>query len=585
MHWNLSKFDYSIKYLIIIVLMVNFLAIPGKFVWDDILKVQEFSQTSLIKELKDNFLPVKTRQHFIIRPISNIWLYFEYKVFHNRAFLFRFTHLLLHILNTTFLFILLRQLLKDKQASFYIALIFGIHPLHGETLGFISQVPEILLFLVAALMFYFYLKNKYFLVIIFFILSLGIKEYAIFSLFALLLYEGIKRKRLYFDAKLLILLAISVLYILLQLKELNTSILLSNKKFTWANMFLTSFKLFNIYILNFFIPIKLKIRYIVSAFSSPLDFLFIVNFLITGAIFYFLFFRVKAREPKIFFVVFILLILPYITVFSYILGLPLADHLMYIPMVGLCGTAYYLFRKNRQILTIFISILIIIAIKQHIVWQSDESVWQTMIKQYPNIGYGYNQLIRHYVLYKNENAKAVEVADRIMKNKSLKDADAAEALAIFFLRNDSFVDRAEVLLDELLKKYPENNLFKILKIKILNRQGHFAQALERASALEQKGEDSSDLYYEKAQALNYSGRHKEAIDYYKKAINHAPMPQARFFFQIAMAYIKLKDYNNALYNFKRALKYYKSYQKREIEATKRNIQALEERIKREKISQ
>src|ERR1043165_9621120 len=55
-----------------------------------------------------------------------------------------FTNLLLHILNSVLLFLLLRQMTKAHWQSAIVAALFALHPLHVESVAWISERKDVL---------------------------------------------------------------------------------------------------------------------------------------------------------------------------------------------------------------------------------------------------------------------------------------------------------------------------------------------------------------------------------------------------------------------------------------------------------
>src|SRR6202050_2480167 len=74
-----------------------------------------------------------------------------------------FENLLIHTLNTALLFLLLRQATSDIRPSILAAAIFGLHPLHVESVAWISERKDLLssLFLLLATLAYLrYVRQK-----------------------------------------------------------------------------------------------------------------------------------------------------------------------------------------------------------------------------------------------------------------------------------------------------------------------------------------------------------------------------------------------------------------------------------------
>ncbi|HET6991735.1 MAG TPA: hypothetical protein VFJ43_10445, partial [Bacteroidia bacterium] len=92
------------------------------------------------------------------------------------------TNLLLHIINTSLVFIFIKRLSGRKDRALLVALFFGIQPMHAESVLWISERKDLLytLFLLLSLLSYLnlpessgrYSIKKYRFVLLFFLLSL-----------------------------------------------------------------------------------------------------------------------------------------------------------------------------------------------------------------------------------------------------------------------------------------------------------------------------------------------------------------------------------------------------------------------------
>ncbi len=65
-------------------------------------------------------------------------------VFKLNAKPYHFNNLVLHLLNTTLVFYFIRQLIKNKEAALLAALLFAIHPMHVESVSWISERKDLL---------------------------------------------------------------------------------------------------------------------------------------------------------------------------------------------------------------------------------------------------------------------------------------------------------------------------------------------------------------------------------------------------------------------------------------------------------
>lgn len=77
-------------------------------------------------------------------PLTWISLMLDYQVYGLRPWGFHLTNLLLHVANTLLLFTLLRRLSLSWGPALFVAAVFGIHPLHVESVAWITERKDVL---------------------------------------------------------------------------------------------------------------------------------------------------------------------------------------------------------------------------------------------------------------------------------------------------------------------------------------------------------------------------------------------------------------------------------------------------------
>lgn len=131
--------------------------------WDDILYV---TQNALLKDismegLKNIFsAPVVSNYH----PLTILSLAFNYQLAALHPMTYHLTSIVLHTINTGLVFWFIWMLSSgNKWVSAFVALLFGIHPMHVESVAWISERKDLLytLFYVAAMIVYvYYIRNR-----------------------------------------------------------------------------------------------------------------------------------------------------------------------------------------------------------------------------------------------------------------------------------------------------------------------------------------------------------------------------------------------------------------------------------------
>ena len=80
----------------------------------------------------------------IFPPLTMISFQLEYLGFELNPFVYHLDNLLLHLLNTALVFWMIRLLVKDLFPAFLVALLFGIHPMHVESVAWVTERKDVL---------------------------------------------------------------------------------------------------------------------------------------------------------------------------------------------------------------------------------------------------------------------------------------------------------------------------------------------------------------------------------------------------------------------------------------------------------
>ena len=102
---------------------------------------------------------------YMFTPLTFLSYAIDYKIGGMDPYWFRFSNLLLHLLNIILVYMLAKKFLKKSVLALFVALIFAIHPMNVDSIGWISARSNILAgtFILLSLIFYFiYIeKSKY----------------------------------------------------------------------------------------------------------------------------------------------------------------------------------------------------------------------------------------------------------------------------------------------------------------------------------------------------------------------------------------------------------------------------------------
>ncbi|OPY87795.1 MAG: Tetratricopeptide repeat protein [Smithella sp. PtaU1.Bin162] len=149
---------------IIIAILVIIAYVPlaaGDFVFDDQTLIQDNSYITQLQSLssylsqEDGIVAEQDKGLLhtgYYRPLVNVTYFLDYKLWGMKAYGFRITNLLLHLLACFLLYELLFMLIGSRPEIFWAVLLFAVHPVHTETVSIIVSRNNILatIFIIAS---------------------------------------------------------------------------------------------------------------------------------------------------------------------------------------------------------------------------------------------------------------------------------------------------------------------------------------------------------------------------------------------------------------------------------------------------
>lgn len=189
-------------------LAIYFLSLFNGFVWDDLDQIINNPGIHSLQNIPRFFSGLtysdgsSATSNFVFpfyRPLFSSFITLLYFLFHKTAFFYHLIQLVLHIINANLLFILFKRFF-NKNLSFFLALLFIVHPITVESVAYVSAISEPLFFLCGLLAFFVFDKTKItssqllkggFL----FLCSLFAKETGILFLPLILIYQLLFKKQ------------------------------------------------------------------------------------------------------------------------------------------------------------------------------------------------------------------------------------------------------------------------------------------------------------------------------------------------------------------------------------------------------
>jgi len=199
-----TLFSYSIMSLFVAIVYIP--TFSGEFMLDDnpLIKnnpyIKKAHSLSSYLAQEDGITDVKrTASNYhtgYYRPLVNISYRVDYKIWGMKASGFRATNLILHLLTCLVLYHLIFLFVNDQKAALLAALLFSVHPVNTESVSWITSRNNILVTLFSLLSFYFYLKaprsigyHRTVISVFCFILAVLSKEFAVMLLPITFVYQ------------------------------------------------------------------------------------------------------------------------------------------------------------------------------------------------------------------------------------------------------------------------------------------------------------------------------------------------------------------------------------------------------------
>lgn len=553
----LNKPIYTYLLLFISCLLVYFNSFNNELIynWDDagyILKNPYIDSLSWqnIKDIFSNFYFSN------YQPLTLIVYAVIFKFVGTKVFLYHFVQFIFHVLNTFLVYKFISLLQEKKWISIGVALLFAVHPMHVESVAWISEMKDVLytfFFLLALITYHFYVykpdkKTKWYLWTIFlFILSLLSKPSAvIFSVVLLamdLYYERLWRWKTWIEKLpfFLLSLAFGIITILAQeeaIQELGPVL----KGYERALIVIYSYML---YLWKFFLPINLSAAYpypIKDGGVLPTEYFIIpIAFIALCIIAYLLRKNKKFIWGILFFTINLLMVIQIIPVG----GMIASERYTYIPYIGLSFSALTLMEKyikniklNYIILGIVVLIFTFLAHQRTYYWRNGDVLFSDVLEKYPRYAYGYNN---RGFLYWDHYAIDVYKDNPQMKEKYVEKAlqDFTKAISLDYTYAEPFLNRGILYYNT----------------------GRPEQALADFNRFLELKPDNPDGLLNRANTLSTLGKFNEAIPDYNKYLTKNDDPKA--YMWRGVAYFNIQNYDSAIIDFNKSIEidpdYYEPY--------------------------
>ena len=560
------------EHLIIIIALIITGIVYFKFLfynhisWDDpemVFKnkaVQTFDIKALFtNHYVGNYIPITMLVHAIT------WLFFD-----NNDSGHHLINILFHLLNGVLVYIITNKLFKLNWLASLSSIVFLLHPLQIESVGWISELKTVLsaTFLLCGIINYLnYLENSkqkhYLFTLLFFCLGCLSKSSVVVLPLILISVDIFKSKiiSLKFIFDKIPLLIISIIIGLITIKAQTEDLFINHAhEFPFYQRFgLAGFALLN-YLLLFLFPFKLSVIYSYPEIkTSILIFGYGVLLLFSGLIIYF----IKRKKYSLLLIILFFLLNLILVLQLLPFGEALyADRYAYLPIIGLAWALGFLIKSTKLNKAVIYIIVIIIfssfTFNRITKWKSAISLYEDILKNYPNQFIALNSLGVEY-MFANNDLKALDYFNKAA-------TVAPNNYKSFYNRGLLFLKMNKPEL--AIKSFNQTlRLYSYSKALIGRASAYYAlndlsKAINDANAVLAIEKSNSKAYFVLGNCYNDLNQLDKAILSYNKSIE-IKADEPDFYFKRGIAQGKKQNFNACLNDISDCIKlnpnYYEAY--------------------------
>ncbi|MBA3649473.1 MAG: tetratricopeptide repeat protein [Chitinophagales bacterium] len=479
-------------------------------------------------------------------PITVLVQAVEYNFFGETSFGYHVVSLLLHLLNSVLLFYFIYLLTGKKIAACIGSLIFGIHPLHVESVAWVSAQKDLLyvLFYLIGLLTYIGYSNagikhwrSYLIIICLYLLSLLSKAQAVTFPVVMVLIDWYRKRPI--NKQVLIeklpFFIISVIFgSLAILAQKESSSLQDIKLYSLTDRLLFSAYGLISYLIKFILPVSLSAYYPYPEKSDGwYSWMVYAAPLFAVALFLFIFWKRKFSGlvfGMAFFLVNIFLVLQLLPVG----GALVADRYSYLSYIGFCitigvfadriwsdsGSLIYRYRTGlAAVFVLWLFFLSYAASERTRIWKNSETLWTNVILNYPRVPIAYNDLGSYY-----QKLNELRLAKKNFDAAINLQPDFGEALInrCDLFRAENKIDSAIIDGNHAVKLRPENADSRINRGIAFSMAGKYDSAMADFNKAISLSPGNARYYNNRGNLFGITNHPDSAIRDYDLALRYDP---------------------------------------------------------------
>ncbi len=558
---NQKSWENNRLTFMILALLISFLSIYPSFEngwvnWDDPFYV---TQNSIIRDISwsgiSNMFDPANKVLDTYTPLTLVSFAIDYAFYQDDAGGFHATNIFLHLINVLLVFLLVFKLTKQNSIAFFVAVFFGIHPMHIESIVWISERKDLLFsffFLASCITYISYLRYSgvqkqlkftfYGISALFAIMALLAKPQAISLPLVLLLIDYWEKS----SFKKVSIVPIIPFFIFSFLVGLMALYFMDDNTFGYSifEQIILSGHACSIYLVKAILPFGLNhnpgmpLAGEIPWFYS-LTTIFSVLFLLLAAWF--------GRKNRMvifgigFFCVTLIFSLHLLKINSGIAY----ERFTYLPYIGLSiAFAGFLelyrqkYKLNKEVvfglIVSFIFLFVFLSNKRSGVWKNDEALWTQSIEKQPNEAIGWCKRARYYTsigLFE----KALADQEKCVELSAAKSNALVNRGNIY--KGVGNIDAAITDYSEAIKQAPENDLAYACRGVLLIQLGSSGQGIADLKRSVELNEEVSTYRLNLGLAYEINNDFELAMKHYSYAIDINPNDYLAWKYRGSLAFL------------------------------------------------
>lgn len=567
-HAKAAGKDYS-KWLIGISLLLTLIVyIPafnaGYVNWDDddyVVNNHLIRSFSNAKELITT--PLQGNYH----PLTMLSMALSFQMSGDEPWAYHLLNIILHLLNTFLVYKLAMRLSKGSNViSFATALLFGIHPMHVESVAWVSERKDVLycfFFLLGLISYLKYIdsnqRKQYFFSFLWFLLSLASKPAAIIFPVVLFTFDFFRGRK--FSSALILekipFFVFSALLTYLTMHAQTTVGATDNANvYPLVNRIFFAFYGYLMYFFKMLVPVNLSAFYSMPHVNISLPTIYYASPILAVATLIVCLATWKKYPVVTFAFAFFIINLALVLQLKVIGGAVMADRYTYVPYIGMFFLFGWLlekqFRKSPStaytILGIIGLTLTIVSYNQAKTWTSSIALWDNAIKNAPSD----RAYIHRATFYRKAGQpdKALELYDLAIKYNKISHGAYCNRANIYFDRGQDSL--AMEGYNAALSIKPDYVPAFDNRGALYARQGKYDLALKDLNRAIELQPDYISAYPNRGLVLYELGEYEKSIADCYTYIKYKPMADDMYN-AASISYQMLKQYDKALEAMNKAI--------------------------------